>query len=125
MDYFYFLFIVQLDFGMFVFILCGVGGMFVKFFVEVIEVLVGDVVFVGDVIVYVVYVVYDVIWWLWGGLCGDVVGYVVEGFGVIYFVGDILVFDGMGLFYAGKFDFALLFVWGWGLNFWGEYMDFG
>ena len=90
---------------------------------EPVEVSAGDVVPVGEATVHVVRAVHDATRWPWGGVRGDAVGYIVEGAGVTYFAGDTAVFDGMGELWPGRFDVALLPVWGWGPYLRGEHMN--
>jgi L-ascorbate metabolism protein UlaG (beta-lactamase superfamily) len=90
-------------------------------FTQIDEVLPGDRVSVGDVAVTALAAVHD------GrrrplGATAATLGYEIVGGQRVYFAGDTELFDGMRSF-AGRFDVALLPVWGWGPSLGPGHMD--
>ncbi len=89
---------------------------------DVVEVVAGDVVEVGDATVTVVPAVHDGRRWPWSRIRGESIGFVVRGEGSTYFAGDTSLFPEMEDI-ADSLDLALLPVGGWGPSLRGHHMD--
>jgi L-ascorbate metabolism protein UlaG (beta-lactamase superfamily) len=90
-------------------------------FAEVDEVVVGDRVTVGDATVTALPAVHDARRGPLGAAV-ETLGYEIIGAQRVYFAGDTELFEGMRSF-AGRFDVALLPVWGWGPSLGPGHMD--
>ena len=90
-------------------------------FAEVDEVDPGDRVTVGDATIVALPAVHDARRRPFGATVATL-GYDVAGAQRVYFAGDTELFDGMGSL-AGRFDVALLPVWGWGPSLGPGHMD--
>jgi len=90
-------------------------------FAEVDEVVAGDRVAVGDVEITALPAVHDARRRPLGATV-ETLGYEIAGAQRVYFAGDTELFEGMRSF-AGRFDVALLPVWGWGPSLGPGHMD--
>jgi len=92
-------------------------------FARIDEVVPGDRVIVGDATITALAAVHDGRRLPLGATVGTL-GYEIAGGQRVYFAGDTELFDGMRSF-AGRFDVALLPVWGWGPYLGSGHMDPG
>jgi len=100
----------------------GAGRLLLRIgFAQVDEVVPGESVAVGDVTITALPAVHDARRRPLGATV-PTLGYEIAGAQCVYFAGDTELFDGMRSF-AGRFDVALLPVWGWGPSLGPGHMD--